>query len=182
MTTVVIEKINNNKVDIIGKTFNSVDYSGDVGSRERISGQTFITTNDIKEGMTIRGDGRDTPIRKVEPMEKAEVFIQLLNAESIEGSKSLASAILKGVWTAKGVENPELSEIFVMDDGSNTEALREIKSIANAMARTELGMRAMGKWYPVVDGKRVIIRIIAEIDKGGNIVHNKEEACIPSPF
>lgn len=176
MTSVVIEKINNNRVNVIGKTFDSRSYSGDAGSREKIKGQTFITTDDITEGMTVRGEGKDTPIRKVEPCSKQEVFIQLLNAENLDDGKSLASAILKNVWTAKGVENPEMTEIFVMNDGENLGPLCEICNIARSMAGTDTGSRAMGKWYPVVDEKRVIIRLIAPVDKSGRIVseHDSE--------
>ena len=170
MTNVVIEKINTTTANIIGKTFDSASYSGDAGSREKIKGQTFITTDDIKDSMTVRGEGNDTPIRKVEAVEKIELRVQLLNAESLDDGKSLASVFLREVWKAKGVENPELDEIFVMTSGENGNALSELIGIASSMARTTTGARAMGKWYPAtMDGKRVIIRLIAPINKNGKI-------------
>lgn len=169
MTNVVIEKINTTTANIIGKTFDSTSYSGDAGSREKIKGQTFITSDDIKDGMTVRGEGNDTPIRKVEAVEKIELRVQLLNAESLDDGKSLATVFLRGVWKAKGVENPELDEIFVMA-GSNDAALSELNSIALALSRTPTGARALGKWYPAtMDGKRVIIRVIGPINKNGKI-------------
>ena len=167
MTSVVIEKVNNKKINVIGKTFDSCTYSGYVGSRNKIVGQTLITTEDVEDNMTVRGEGKDTLIRKVEAVEKVEVFIQLLNAETLPDGKSLASAIFKNVWKAPGVEN-NLDEIFVMV-GTNDDALCDIRRIANSMASTELGHRAMGKWYPSVDGKRVIIRLINTVDKSGHI-------------
>jgi len=166
-TSVVIEKVNNKKVNVIGKTFDSASYSGDVGSRNKIVGQTFITTDDVEDNMTVRGEGHDTLIRKVEAVEKAEVFIQLLNAERLPEGKSLASAILKGVWKARGIEN-DLEEIFVMA-GTNGSALCEIIDIARSMTQTEIGRRALGKWYPMVDGRRVIIRLVNTIDEKGHI-------------
>lgn len=172
-TSVVIEKINNNKIEIIGKTYDSACYSGDVGSREKIKGQTFVTEADVEEGMTVRGEGKDTPIRKVEKLEKAEIFVQLLNAESLSDGKSLASTILRDVWTAKGVENKELNEIFVMK-GTNCKALSELLDISACMADTATGARAMGKWYPTMNGKRVIIRLIAPVNEKGVIT----SACI----
>ena len=170
-TSVVIEKVNNKKVNVIGKTFDSASYSGDVGSRNKIVGQTFITTDDVEDNMTVRGEGHDTLIRKVEAVEKAEVFVQLLNAEGLPEGKSLASAILKGVWKARGIEN-DLEEIFVMAGTANDRALCEIIDIARSMAQTEMGRRAMGKWYPMVDGRRVIIRLINTIDKKGRITEH----------
>jgi len=178
-TKVVVEKVNTVTVNVIGKTYDSATYSGDVNSREKIRGQTFITADDVEDNMTVRGEGKDSIIRKVEPVEKAEVFIQLLNAESLKDGKSLASAILKKVWKAKGVEN-DMDEIFVMR-GTNQNALGEVLNIASALAHTETGARALGKWYPVVDGKRVLIRLVAEIEKTGKIerqvVEREPETC-----
>lgn len=170
MANVVIEKINTATAEIIGKTYDSSNFSGDICSREKIKGQTFITTDDVKDGMTVRGEGNDTPIRKVSAVEKIELRVQLLNAESLEDGKSLATVFLRGVWTAKGVENPELDEIFVMR-GTNDCALDGLINIANAMGRTPTGARAMGKWYPATadGGKRVIIRLVGPINKSGKI-------------
>lgn len=182
-TKVVIEKVNNASVEVIGKTYDSKSFSGDVNSRNKIIGQSFITTDDVDENMTVRGEGKDTLIRKVEKVEKVEVSIQLLNAESVDGSRSLATAILKDVWTAKGVEN-DLYEVFVMD-GTNSEALSEIREIASAMACTEVGSRALGKWYPVANGKRIIIRMIRPITKTGQIVAARDCGdccCCLEPF
>ena len=167
-TKVVVEKVNTTTVNVIGKTFDSATYSGDVNSREKIKGQTFITTDDVEDNMTVRGEGKDSIIRKVEAVEKVEVGIQLLNAEDLKDGKSLATAILKKVWKAKGKENEDLDEIFVMR-GTNESALGEIRNIACALAHTETGARALGKWYPVIEGKRVIIRLIGEIEKTGKI-------------
>ena len=178
-TKVVVEKVNTTTVNVIGKTYDSATYSGDVNSREKIKGQTFITTDDVEDNMTVRGEGKDSIIRKVEAVEKAEVGIQLLNAESLKDGKSLATAILKKVWKAKGKEN-DMDEIFVMR-GTNESALGEIRNIACALAHTETGARALGKWYPTVDGKRVLIRLVSGIDKVGKIerqvVEREPECC-----
>lgn len=167
---VVIEKVNTNTVDVIGKTYDSCTYSGDPMSRDKVSGQTFITTDDVGESMTVRGEGKDTIIKKVESAEKVEIGIALVNAESLDDGKSLATAILKGVWTAKGSDG-KLDEVYVMC-GTNVDALGEIVSIAGKMARTPTGDRANGKWYPFdkATGKRVLIRMVGEIDKNGKIV------------
>ena len=64
-------------------------------------------------------------------------------------------------------------------------ALGEIRNIACALSHTETGARALGKWYPVVDGKRVIIRLVAEIEKCGRIerpvVEREPECCDCDP-
>ena len=178
-TKVVVEKVNTTTVNVIGKTFDSVTYSGDVNSREKIKGQTFITLDDVDDNMTVRGEGKDSIIRKVEAVDKVEVGVQLLNAEALKDGKSLATAILKKVWKAKGKEN-DLDEIFVMR-GTNMDALGDLRNIACALAHTETGARALGKWYPVVDGKRAIIRLVAEIEKTGMIerpvVAREPETC-----
>jgi hypothetical protein len=167
-TKVIVEKINTDTVEIIGKTFDSATYSGDVNSREKIVGQTFITADDVGDNMTVRGEGNDTPIRKVEAVDKVEVRVQLLNAESLDDGKSLASVFLRGVWKAKGIENPDMDEIFVMY-GTNEDALAELRHISIAMGATTTGARTLGKWYPAVDGKRVIIRMVGGINKSGKI-------------
>lgn len=177
-TKVVVEKVNTTTVNVIGKTFDSATYSGDVNSREKIKGQTFITTDNVEDNMTVRGEGKDSIIRKVEEVEKVEVGVQLLNAEALKDGKSLATAILRKVWKAKGVEN-DLDEYFVMK-GTNQEALGEILNISCALAHTETGARALGKWYPTVDGKRVLIRLVSGIDKVGKIerqVVEREPEC-----
>jgi len=177
-TKVVIEKVNTATVNVIGKTFDSATYSGDVNSREKIKGQTFITLDDVDDNMTVRGEGKDSIIRKVEEVDKVEVGAQLLNAESLADGKSLATAILKKVWKAKGKEN-DLDEIFVMR-GTNESALGDLLNIAHALSHTETGARALGKWYPVVGGKRIIIRLIGEIEKTGKIerpVVEREPEC-----
>ena len=173
MAKLIVEKVNTNTVEVIGKTCDSSTYSGDTGSREKIKGQTYITTEDVDDNMTVRGDGDDNLIRKVEKVEKLEVAIQLLNAESIAEGKSLATAILRDVYTSKGKENAEMTEVFVKA-GSNCDQLNEILSIAAKLARTELGDRANGKWYPInkADGKRIIIRLFGEVDGKGKIVRD----------
>lgn len=169
MAKLIIEKINTNSIEVIGKTCDSCTYSGDAGSREKIKGQTYLTLDDVDADMTVRGDGKDNLIRKVEKVEKIELGIQILNAESLDDGKSLATAILRDVYTSKGKENPELDEIFVKK-GTNCAQLNELLSIAAKMARTPTGDRANGKWYPATkDGKRVIIRIYGEVDGKGHI-------------
>jgi len=177
-TKVVVEKVNTVTVNVIGKTYDSATYSGDVNSREKIKGQTFITTDDVEDNMTVRGEGKDSIIRKVEEVEKVEVGVQLLNAEDLKDGKSLATTFLRKVWKAKGVEN-DLDEYFVMR-GTNESALGDLLNIACALAHTETGARALGKWYPTVDGKRVLIRLVAGIEKHGKIessVAEREPEC-----
>ena len=65
--------MNTDSREVIGKTCDSATFSGDVGSREKIKGQTYITTEDVDDNMTVRGDGNDNLIRKVEKAEKIEV-------------------------------------------------------------------------------------------------------------
>lgn len=167
---VIIEKVNTNSVEIIGKTFDSVTYSGDKNSRNLIKGQTFITLDDVEDNMTVRGEGKDTLIRKVEKLEKAEIKVQLLNAENLNDGASLATAILKNVYIAKGKEN-DMKEIFVMA-GTNDAALNEIKNMALLLGETDTGARAMGKWYPSLNGSRVIIRLCKKINNKGKIVES----------
>ena len=167
-TKVVVEKVNNNVVEVLGKTYDSVTFSGDVNSREKVK-RALITLEDVDEGMTVRGEGRDTLIRKVKAENKVELRVQLLNAEGIDDGKSLASVFVKGVWTADDAENPGMIDVFVAESDENVAALNQLRNIAKALAETPTGLRALGKWYPVVDGKRVIIRLVAEIEKTGRI-------------
>lgn len=168
MAKLIVEKINTNTVDILGKTFDSCTYSGDVGSREKIKGQTYLTLDDVDGDLTVRNDRSGNLIRKVEKLEKAEVSVQLLNAEDIDEGKSLATVILRDVYTAEAKENKGLKEIFVMA-GTNCDRLSELINLAAKMARTPVGERANGKWYPSVDGKRVIIRIFNNVNSEGKI-------------
>lgn len=181
-TKVIVEKVNTNSVNVIGKTYDSATYSGDVNSREKIKGQTFITLDDVEDNLTVRGEGKDSIVRKVAEVEKAEIGVQLLNAESLADGKSLATAILKKVWKAKGKEN-DMDEIFVMK-GTNCDALGEILNIACALGDTDTGARALGKWYPTLGGKRVLIRLVAPIEKHGKItsaVQEREPECPCDP-
>ena len=173
MAKLIVEKVNTDSREVIGKTCDSSTFSGDVGSREKIKGQTYLTTEDVDDNMTVRGDGNDNLIRKVEKAEKIEVAIQLLNAETIAEGKSLATAILRNVYTSPAKENDGMVEVFVKA-GSNCDQLNEILSIAAKLARTELGDRGNGKWYPInkADGKRIIIRLFGEVDSKGKIVRD----------
>lgn len=165
MAKLVIEKINTNTIEVLGKTVDSATYSGDAGSRNAIK-RAYVTLDDVEDNMTVRG-ADDTIIRKVEKLDKAEIGVSLVNAENISDGKSLATAILKDVYAANGVEN-DMTEIFVMR-GTNETALGEISEIAYALAGTDTGRRALGKWYPTSNGKRVIIRVIAPVNNSGKV-------------
>ena len=65
MAKLIVEKVNTDSREVLGKTCDSSTYSGDTGSREKIKGQTYITTEDVDDNMTVRGDGEDNLIRKV---------------------------------------------------------------------------------------------------------------------
>lgn len=181
MAKLIIEKVNTNSVEVIGKTCDSFTFSGDVGSREKIKGQTYLTVDDVDDNMTVRGDNKDNLIRKVTKVDKVELGVQLLNAESIGDGKSLATVILRDVYTSKGRENPDLDEIFVKSD-TNTVQLGELLGIADKMARTPTGDRAGGKWYPIKkNGGRVIIRIYDTVNNKGRICDgccDSKESCV----
>lgn len=169
MAKCIIEKVNTTTAEIIGKTYDSSSYSGDVGSRAKIHGQTFITEDEIEGEMTVRGDEKDNRIVTVAKAEKVEIAIQLLNAESLADGRSLATTFLKDVWVKKA-EKDGLDEIFVLR-GTNDSELCELSTLAAKMAATETGARALGKWYPmdVATKKRVLIRLCAPVNEKGKI-------------
>jgi len=176
MAKVIIEKVNTQELDVVGKTIDSATYSGDVGSRNKIK-RAFITEADVEDNMTVRGEGKDTIIKKASKTEKVEVSVQLLNAEKLDDGKSLATAVLKDVWTADSKENEGMVDVYVKS-GTNCQALSEILDIASNLADTATGARALGKWYPVnQDGKRLVIRIISDIDKKGKVSQDGCGCC-----
>lgn len=172
MAKLIVEKVNTNTVEVIGKTTDSSTYSGDASSREKIKGRIYLTEEYVEDNMTVRGDGEDNLIRKVTKVDKMELRVQLLNAESLDDGKSLATAILRDVHTSAGKENADMIEVFVKE-GTNADQLNEILSLAAKMARTPTGDRANGKWYPATkEGKRVIIRLYGEVDAKGKVVRD----------